>query len=118
MSFFGYRQDHGGCWMCYGKGRSYKHDHKTCKVYEEDKQTYFQAHPQKVPKEKQIDEWKRRQAGGGPNIRSSDNGDRRIPQIDEVADLLRKAWEDLKRLQGRMGGQGRGDSEQHGAAVN
>ena len=35
-----------------GKGDCFpKHDHTTCKVYEEDKRAYFQAHPEKVPKE-------------------------------------------------------------------
>ena len=62
LSFTEYRREHGGCWVCYGKGRSHKHDHKTCKVYEEHKRAYFQAHPENVFKEKRIDEWKKRQA--------------------------------------------------------
>ena len=45
-------------------------------------------------------------------------GDRRIRRIDEVAELLRKATEDLQNLQERMGNQGPGDSQQDGAAVN
>ena len=47
LSFTEYRREHGGCWVCYGKGRSHRHDHKTCKVYEEEKRAYFQAHPEK-----------------------------------------------------------------------
>ena len=56
LRFTEYRRNYGRCSVCYGKGRSHKHDHKTCKVYEEDKRAYFQAHPKKVPKEKRIDE--------------------------------------------------------------
>ena len=37
LSFTEYWQEHGGCWVGYGKGRSHKHGHKTCKAYEEDK---------------------------------------------------------------------------------
>ena len=33
LSSTGYRHEHGGCWVCYGKGHSHKHDHRTCKVY-------------------------------------------------------------------------------------
>ena len=102
----------------YGKGRSHKHGNKTCKVYEEDKRAYFQAHPEKVPKEKRIDEWKKRQADGGRHVGSSHSGDRRIRRIDEVAKSLRKATEDLKILQERMASQGPGDSQHDGAAVN
>ena len=98
LSFTEYRREHGGFCVCYGKGRSHKHDHKTCKVYEEGKRAYFQAHPEKVPKEKRIDEWKKRQVDGGQHVGSSHGGDRRIRQIDEVAELLRKATEDLKNL--------------------
>ena len=101
LSFTEYWREHGGCWVCYRKGRSHKHDHKTCKVYEEDKRAYFQAHPEKVPKEKRIDEWKKRQADGGRHVGSSHGGDRRIRQIDDVAESLRKATEDLKNLQER-----------------
>ena len=79
-SFTEYRREHDGCWVCYGKGRSHKHDHKTCKVYEEDKRAYFQVHPERVPKGKQIDEWKKRQADVGRPVKSSHGGDRRIQQ--------------------------------------
>ena len=118
LSFTEYRREHGGCWFCYGKGQSNKHDHKTCKVYEEDKRAYLQADPEKVSKEKRIDGWKRRQAGGGRHVGSSHGGDRRILQIDDVAESLRKATENLKNLQEQMGGQGPGDSQQDGAVVN
>ena len=79
-----------------GKGQSHKHDHEVCKVYEEDKRAYLQAHPEKVDKQKQIDEWKRREAGGGGHVGSSHHGNRRIRQVDVVAESLRKATEDLK----------------------
>ena len=49
---------------------------------------------------------------------SSHNDDWRIRQIDEVAEWLRKATEDLNVLQKPMGTQGPGDSQQDGAAVN
>ena len=117
-SFTEYRWQHGGCRVCYGKGRSHKHDHKTCKVYEQDKRAYIQAHPEKVSKEKQIDERKKRQADGGRHVESTHGGDRRFRRIDEVAESLRKAMEDLKNLSERMGSQGPGDSQQDGAAVN
>ena len=56
LSFTVYRRQHAGCWLCFRKGQSHKHDHKTCKVYQEDKRAQFQAHPKKVSKEKRIDE--------------------------------------------------------------
>ena len=79
---------------------------------------YFQAHTEKVPKEKRMDEWKKRQADRGQHVGSGHGGDRRIWRIDEVAELLRKATEDLRNLQERMGGQGPGDLQQDAAAVN
>ena len=48
----------------------------------------------------------------------SHGGNRRIWQINEVAELLKKATEDSKKMQERIGGQGPSDSEQDGAAVN
>ena len=51
LSFPKYRSQHTGCWVCYGKGNSHAHDHRHCKVYEEDKKTYFAAHPDRKPKE-------------------------------------------------------------------
>ena len=118
LSFTEYLREHGGCLVYYGKGRSHKHDHISRKVYEEDKRAYFQDHPKKVPKEKRIEECKRRQADGGRHVGSSHGGDRRIRRIDEVAESLRKATKDVKNLQERMGGQCPGDSRQDGAAVN
>ena len=58
LSFKEYRRGHNGCWICYGKNLPHKHDHKTCKVYAEHKKAFFQAHPEKVPKEKRIEAWK------------------------------------------------------------
>ena len=118
LSFTEYRRGHGECWVCYGKGRSHKNDHKTCKVSEEEKRAYFQAHPENVPKEKRIDEWEKRQHDGGRHVGSSHGGDRRIRQIDLVAESLRKATEDLKNVPERMGSQGPGDSQHDGAAVD
>ena len=48
------RLQHDRCWVCYGKGNNHAHDHRHCKVYEEDKKTYFAAHPDKKPKEQRI----------------------------------------------------------------
>ena len=98
LRFTEYRRNYGRCWVCYGKERSHKQDHKTCKVYEEDKRAYFEVRPEKVPKEKRMDEWKKRQADGARHVGSSHGGNRRIRQIDEVAESLRKAAGDLKIL--------------------
>ena len=54
LSFREYRSQHDGCWVCYGKGNNHAHDHRHCKVCEEDKKTYFAAHPDKKPKEQRI----------------------------------------------------------------
>ena len=54
LSIREYRSQHTGCWVCYGKGNNHAHDHRHCKVYEEDKKTYFAAHPNKKPKEQRI----------------------------------------------------------------
>ena len=51
LLFREYRSQHDGCWVCYGKGNNHAHDHRHCKVYEEDEKTYFAAHPDKKPKE-------------------------------------------------------------------
>ena len=58
LSFRVYRSQHGGCWVCYGKGNNHAHDHRQCKVYEADKKAYFAAHPEKKPKEQRIADWK------------------------------------------------------------
>ena len=44
-----YRSQHTGCWVCYGKGNNHAHDHRHCKIYEEDQKTYFAAHPDRKP---------------------------------------------------------------------
>ena len=49
LSFREYRSQHDGCWVCYGKGNNHAHDHRHCKVYEEDKKTCFATHPDKKP---------------------------------------------------------------------
>ena len=98
LSFTKYRREHGGCWVCYEKGRYHKHDHKTCKVYEEDKWAYFQALPKKVLKGKRMDEWKKRQADGGRHVGSSHGGDRRILQIDEVAKVAKEGHGALEKF--------------------
>ena len=65
LSFREYRSQHDGCWVCYSKGNNHAHDHRHCKVYEDDKKTYFAAHPDKKPKEQQIADWKAKGGGGG-----------------------------------------------------
>ena len=92
--FTEYRREHAGGWVCFGKGQSHKDDHKTSKVYKEDKRAYFQAHPENVRKAKRSDEWKKEQAGGGGHVGSSHSGNRRSWQIDPVSELLRKATDD------------------------
>ena len=78
LSFKEYRRENDGCWICYGKNLPHKNDHKTCKIYAEDKKAYFQAHPQKVPKDKRIEAWKRGQSAGGRSGGQGHGGDRRI----------------------------------------
>ena len=51
LSFREYRSQHDSCWFCYGKGNNHAHDHRHCKVYEENKKTYFAAHPDTKSKE-------------------------------------------------------------------
>ena len=65
LSFREYRSQHTGCWVCYGKGNNHAHDHRHCKVYEEDKKTYFAAHPDRKPKEQRIADWKAKGGDGG-----------------------------------------------------
>ena len=55
LSFREYRSQHTGCWVCYGKGNNPAHDHQHCKVYGEDKKTYFAAHPDKKPNEQRAE---------------------------------------------------------------
>ena len=65
LLFGEYRSQHDGCWVCYGKGNNHAHDHRHCKVYEEDKKTYFAARPDKKPKEQRIADWKAKGGDGG-----------------------------------------------------
>ena len=99
LPFKEYRWEHDGCWICYGKNLPHKHDHKTCKIHAEDKKAYFQAHHGKVPKEKCIEACKRGQSAGGRSGGQWHGGDRRIRQIEEVADSLMRGMEALKALQ-------------------
>ena len=65
LSFCEYRWQHTGCWVCYGKGNNHAHDDRHCKVYEEDKKTYFAAHPDRKPKEQRIADWTAKGGDGG-----------------------------------------------------
>ena len=65
LSFREYRSQPDGCWVCYGKGNNHAHDHRHCKVYEDDKKTYFAGHPDKKPKEQRIADWKAKGGDGG-----------------------------------------------------
>ena len=60
-----YRSQHDGCWVGYGKGNNHAHDHRHGKVYEDDKKTYFAAHPDKKPKEQRIADRKAKGGDGG-----------------------------------------------------
>ena len=70
LSFREYRFQHNGCWVCYGKGNNHAHDHRHCKVYEDDNKTYFAAHPDKKPKEQRIADWKAKGQGQRANERA------------------------------------------------
>ena len=78
LSFKEYRREHDGCYICYGKNLPHKHDRETCKIYTEDKRAYFQAHLEKVPKEKGIQAWKPGQSAGGHWGGQGHGGDRGI----------------------------------------
>ena len=65
LLFREYRSQHTGCLVCYGKGNNHAHDHRHCKLYEEDKKTYFAAHPDRKPKEQRIADWKAKGGDGG-----------------------------------------------------
>ena len=100
LSFGEYRSQHNGCWVCYGKGNNHAHDHRHCKVYEEDKKTYFAAHPHKKPKEQRIADWKARGGDGGKGQGICYGGgpgpDRRVRSIEEVAEDMLRTLEELK----------------------
>ena len=118
LPFKQYRREHDGCWIRYGKNLPHKHDHKTWKIYAEDKKAYFQAHPEKVPKEKRIEASKRGQRAGGRSGRQGHGRDRRIQQIEEVADSLMRGMEALKALLNKKGAPWPGDLQQDWAAAD
>ena len=127
LSFREYRSQHDGCWVCYGKGNNHAHDHRHCKVYEDDKKTYFAAHPDKKPKEQRIADWKAKGGdggkgqgkgqgkGGGKGYGGGRGPDRRVRSIEEVAEDMLRTLEELKAQQ--RGGQSLGGSQQEGAAA-
>ena len=127
LSFGKYRSQHDGCWVCYGKGNNRAHDHRHCKVYEEDKKTYFAAHPDKKPKEQQIADWKAKggdggkvqgksqKKGGGKGYGAGPGPDRRGRSIEEVAEDMLRTLEEHKAQQ--RGGQSLSGSQQEGAAA-
>ena len=128
LSFREYRSQHDGCWVCYGKGNNHAHDHRHCKVYEDDKKTYFDAHPDKKPKEPRISDWKAKGRdggrgqgkgqgkGGGKGYGGGPGPDERVPSIEEVAEDMLRTLEQLKAQQ--CGRQSLGGSQQEGAAAS
>ena len=127
LSFREYRSQHTGCWVCYGKGNNHAHDHRHCKVYEEDKKTYFAAQADRKPKEQRIADWK---AKGGDGAKGQGKGqgkgrgkgygggpgpDRRGRSIEEVAEDMLRTLEELKAQQ--RGGQSLSGSQQERAAA-
>ena len=127
LLFREYRSQHTGCWVCYGKGNNHAHDHRHCKVYEEDKKTYFAAHHDKKPKEQRIADWKAKGGdggkgqgkgqgeGGGKGYGGGSGPDRRVRSIEEVAEDMLRTLEELKAQQ--RGGQSLSGSQQEGAAA-
>ena len=108
LSFREYRSQHDVCWVCYGKGNNHAHDHRHCRVYEDDKKAYFAAHPDKKPKEQRIADWKAKSGdggkgqrkghgkGGGKGYGGGAGPDRRVRSIEEVADDMLRTLVDLK----------------------
>ena len=127
LLFREYRSQHTGCCVCYGKGNNHAHDHRHCKVYEEDKKTYFAAHPDRKPKEQRIADWKAKGGdggkgqgkgqgkGGGKGYGGGPGPDRRVRSIEEVAEDILRTLEELKAQQ--CGGQSLSGSQQEGAAA-
>ena len=125
--FHEYRSQHTGCWVCYGKGNNHAHDHRHCKVYEEDKKTYFAAHPDRKPKQQRIADWKAKGRDGGKGqgkgqgkgrgkaYGGGPGPDRRVRSIEEVAEDMLRTLEELKAQQ--CGGQSLSGSQQEGAAA-
>ena len=128
LSFKEYRSQHGGCWVCYGKGNNHAHDHRQCKVYEADKKAYFAAHPEKKPNQKRIADWKAKGGdggqvqgkgqgkGGGKGYGGGSGQDRRVRSIEEVAEDMLRTLDELKAQQ--RGGQSHCVSQPEGAAAN
>ena len=127
LSFREYRSQHTGCWVCYGKGNNHAHDHRRCKVYEEDKKTYFAAHPDRKSKEQRIADWKAKGGDGGKGqgkgqekARREGYGggpapDRRVRSIEEVAEDMLRTLVELRAQQ--RGGHSLSRSQQEGAAA-
>ena len=127
LSFRNYRSQHDGCWVCYGKGNNHAHDHRHCKVYGDDKKTYFAAHPDKKPKEQRIADWKAKGGdggkgqgkgqgkGGGKGYGGGPGLDRRVRSIEEVVEDMLRTLKELKAQQ--RGGQSLSGSQQEGAAA-
>ena len=126
LPFREYRSQHTGCWVCYGKGNNHAHDHGHCKVYEEDKKTYYAPLPDKKPKEQRIADWKAKGRdvgkgqgkgqgkGGGKGYGGGPGPDRRVRSIAEVAEDMLRKLEELKAQQ--RGGSSLSGSQQEGAA--
>ena len=127
LSFREYRLQHTSCWVCYGKGNNHAHDQRHRKVYEEDKKTYFAAHPARKPKEQRIADCKAEDGdggkgqgkgqgkGGGKGYGGGPGPDRRVRSIEEVAEDMLRTLEELKAQQ--RGGQSLSGSQQEGAAA-
>ena len=127
LLFREYRSQHTGCGVCYGNGNNHAHDHRHCKVYEEDKKTYFAAHPDKKPQEQQVADWKAKGKdggkdqgkgqgkGAGKDYCGGPGPDRRVRSIKEVAEDLSRTLEELRAQQ--LGGQSPSGSQQEGAAA-
>ena len=128
LSFREYRSQQDGCWVCYGRGKTHAHDHRHCKVYEDDKKTYFAAHPEKKPNEQRIADWKAKGGdgekgqgkgqgkGGAKGYGGGPGPDQRVKSIEEVAEDMLRTLEEIKAQQ--RGGQSLGGSQQEGAAAS
>ena len=128
LAFREYRSQHDGCSVCYGKGNNHAHDHRHCKVYEDDKKTYFTTHPDKKPKEQRIADRKAKGGDGGKGQKKGQGKrggkgyhggpgpDQRVGSIEEVAEDMLRTLEELKAQQ--RGGQSLGVLQQEGAAAS
>ena len=128
LSFREYRSQHGGCWVCYGKGNNHAHDQRQCKVYEADKKAYFADHPEKKPKELRIADWKAKGEDGRKGQEKGQGQGRekgysagpgqapRLRSIEKVAEDVLRTFDELKSQQ--RGGQSDAASQLEGAAAN